>query len=122
MDEKIVIDPKTAEAHVYYDFINAKEKHVYLVKVSLKDVGIYINSITVQPSTKDPTTPWVQAPRFNIRGKWVWPLQMDTNEQFWLMVKSLALKAVEDFSEANGQVYELVDTSSAFVKKESLFM
>jgi len=122
MNEKIVIDPEAAEAHVYYDFINAKEQHVYLVKVSLKDAGIYINSITVQPSTKDPTRPWVQSPRFNIKGKWIWPLQMEKEKQLWKFIQSLALQAVTDYSEAKGQTFSSVVTDSAFVKKESEFM
>ena len=122
MSEKIVIDPEAAEAHVYYDFTNTKGHHVYLVKLSLKDAGIYINSITVQPSSKDPTRPWVQAPRFNIKGKWIWPLQIEKEKQLWKLIQSLALQAVTEFSGAKGQTFSAVDTDSAFVKKEREFM
>jgi len=122
MSEHITIDPDSAEAHVYYDFTNAKGIHVYLVKVSLKDAGIHINSITVQPSSKDPTRPWVQSPRFNIKGKWIWPLQMEKEKRLWSLIQNLALKAVEEFSVANGQTFDLTDTSSAFIKREIEFM
>ena len=122
MSEIITIDPKSAEARVYYDFTNAKGIHVYLVKVSLKDAGIHINSITVQPSAKDPTRPWVQSPRFFIKGKWIWPLQMEKEQQLWSLIQSLALKAVDEFALAKGQAFELVNTSSAFTKKENEFM
>lgn len=122
MSGSITINPVNAEAQVYYDFINAKDKHVYLVKVSLIDIGVYINSITVQPSSKYPDSLWVQSPRFNIRGKWIWPLQMQKESPLWILIEALALTAVDEFSKGNAEATGLTNASSAFVKQESRFL
>jgi hypothetical protein len=93
-----------------------------LVKVSLLDIGVFINSITVQPSTKYPDELWVQSPRYNIKGTWVWPLQMKKDSPLWMLIEPLALRAVDEFSKGNKDVVSLVDTSTAFVKEESKFL
>ena len=121
MSDTIIIEPKYAEAKVYYDFIH-KDKHVYLVKVSLTDLGVHINSITVQPSPKYPDTLWVQSPRFNVRGKWVWPLQMPKDGPLWPLIETLALTAVAEFVKGNKEAIGLENASSAFVKQESKFL
>ena len=99
MTEAIVFYPDNTRAEVYYSFVNQKKQTtVYLVKVSILDIGLYINSITVQPSNKFPEKLWVQSPRFNIRGTFVWPLQMQKDSPMRSLIEELALKAVADYS------------------------
>lgn len=105
MNEQIILNTEYAEARVYYDFVNPKHQHVYLVKISFTDAGFHINSITVQPSPKNPNKLWVQPPRFNVKGTWVWPLQIEKSSDLRQLIETLALKAVDDFSGGKDDVY-----------------
>ncbi len=99
MNKAIVFRPETTKAEVYYSFENPKKQTtVYLVKVSIMDIGVYINSITVQPSTKYPDKLWVQSPRFNIRGTFVFPLQMQKDSPLRHLIEELSLNAVAEYS------------------------
>lgn len=122
MSDQIVINTKYAEAKVYFDFVNAKSLHVYLVKVSFPDIGVFINSITVQPNPKALDKLWVQQPRYFYKGKWVWPVQMDKNKAVWPLVERLALKAVSECTEGRSMPYDEPSFSTAFVKPEKEFM
>lgn len=122
MKEALLIDPTQAKASVYYDFKNAKGNHVHLVKVSFTDLGIYINSITVQPSPKYPGTLWVQAPRFNIRGTWVWPVQLEKKSPFKKLIETLALKAVDEFTRGDHAAVFAENTATPYVRRESEFL
>jgi len=123
MDDVIIFYPQNTQAAVYYTFKNPKlNTTVYLVKVSINDIGVYINSITVQPSTKKPDELWVQSPRFNIRGRWVWPLQMQKNSPLWQLIERLALEAVAEYSEGSVDDAQISATEGAFVKPKSEFL
>jgi hypothetical protein len=122
MEDLIVINPKNAKADVYFDFVNAKSRHVYLVKVSFPDAGIHINSITVQPNPKALDKLWVQSPRYFYKGQWIWPIQMVRNKAIWPLIEKLALEAVAK----SPQHTPIRSTDSAFetgfVKAEHEFM
>ncbi len=123
MSSPIIIDPKYAEAKVYFDFINAKKHRVYLVKVSFLDAGIFINSITVQPSHKDPTKPWVQPPRYNVKGSWVWPVQINkTKTALWPLIEKLSLAAVDEYVSGIADSSRTTVVSGAFIKEENEFL
>lgn len=122
MSDQIVINTKYAEANVYFDFVNAKSMHVYLVKVSFPDAGIFINSITVQPNPKAPGKLWVQSPRYFYKGNWVWPVQLDKNKALWPLIERLALEAVAECPQGR-PAYDAEPTfNSGLVKGESEFM
>ena len=123
MNDAIVFYPQNTEASVYYTYENPKRKTtMYLVKVSINDIGVYINSITVQPSTKQPDELWVQSPRFNIRGRWVWPLQMQKDSPLWQLIEKLALEAVAKYSGRGIDDVQIPVTDGAFVERESKFL
>ena len=123
MNEAIVFHPENTRAEVYYSFINQKKQTtVYLVKVSIMDIGVYINSITVQPSTKFPDKLWVQSPRFNIRGTFVWPLQMQKDSPLRHLIEELALNAVAEYSGNPTGSTGYVVHNEEFVEKESKFL
>lgn len=119
MSSQIVINAKSAEANVYFDFVNDKSRHVYLVKVSFPDVGMFINSITVQPNPKAPDKLWVQQPRYFHKGKWVWPVQLDKSKELWPLIERLALEAVAQGTSVH---YDEPDFSSGHVKEEKAFL
>jgi hypothetical protein len=101
MNNPITIDESYAEAEVYKDILTRNHTHMYLVKVSLVDVGMYMTGITVQPSPKRPEDGlWVQPPRYQPRkgGKWVTPVELDTSKPLWQLVEKLARKAVADYT------------------------
>lgn len=122
MENQIVINTDDAEAHVYYNFVNAKSMRVFLVKVSFPDAGIFINSITVQPNPRAIEKLWVQLPRYFRKGTWVWPVQLDKSKELWPLIERLALDAVASFSDSEQLPRNATDASSGFVRKESRFM
>lgn len=104
MGDLITIDESYAEAEVYRDILTKKHTHMYLVKVSLMDVGMYITAITVQPSPQRPEDGlWIQPPRYQPRknGKWVTPVEFDSNLPLWQLIEKLARKAVDDYTGAS---------------------
>jgi hypothetical protein len=101
VSDLITIDETYAEAEVYKDILTKSHTHMYLVKVSLVDVGMYMTGITVQPSPKRPEDGlWVQPPRYQPRkgGKWVTPVELDTNKPLWELIEKMARKAVADYT------------------------
>ena len=123
MNDAIIFYPQNTQANVYYTFKNPKlNTTVYLVKVSINDIGVYINSITVQPSAKQPDELWVQSPRFNIRGRWVWPIQMQKDSPLWKLIEKLALEAVAEYSGESVDDVQVSATDGAFVEREVKFL
>ena len=103
MNPPIYIDESYAESVVYHSFVNKRHENVYLVKVSFLDIGLHVNSITVQPSPKHPERGlWVQLPRFNSKGHWIWPLQIRKDSPIRELIDRLALQAVDNYSGSNG--------------------
>jgi hypothetical protein len=116
MSSPISIDESYAEAEVYKDILTKKHTHMYLVKVSLVDVGMYITGITVQPSPKRPEDGlWVQPPRYQPKkgGKWVTPAEFDTSKSLWQLIEKTVLKAVQDFTGNKDEVYIPTDEELA---------
>ena len=122
MSELISFDPGKANAHVYYHFINARQHDVYLVKVDFPDVGMFVNSITVQPSPKNPSKIWVQQPRFFSKGFWIWPLQFRKAAPLWKLLEKLALEAVDKYSEGTVSRHNTAPTPGGFVAAEKEFL
>ncbi len=101
MDSLITVDEAYAEAEVYKDILTRNHTHMYLVKVSLVDVGMYITGITAQPSPKRPEDGlWIQPPRYQPRkgGKWVTPVEFDTNKPLWQLVEKVVTRAIKDYT------------------------
>jgi len=101
VNNQIIIDESFAEAEVYKDIVTKSHNHMYLVKVSLVDVGMYITGITAQPSPQRPEDGlWVQPPRYQPRkgGKWVIPAEFDTGKPLWQLIETIVRKAVEKYT------------------------
>lgn len=92
------IDESNIHAVVY-----AKtEKGIYYVKVTFPELHMYINSITVRQSIKDPDGElWVQMPAFRIGARWVKPLEFSGDSQLQVLIKDAALRAVDEYNISN---------------------
>lgn len=66
------------------------------VKIHLKGLGFYINSISVKPSPRYPEKgPWVQLPKYYVNGKWISPIEMNGNSHLWRRVEQACRAAAE---------------------------
>ena len=64
------------------------------VKIHLKGLGFYINSISVKPSPRYPEKGlWVQLPKYHVNGKWISPIEMNGNSHLWRRVEEACRKA-----------------------------
>ncbi len=73
------------------------DKGVYYVKVSFPYVGMYINSITVRPSTKNPSELWVQMPAMKL-GKWIHVIEFKNGSELQDLIRDAALRAVDAYN------------------------
>ena len=96
----IAIEEEYCEAQVYGDYLTKDKKTVFLIKVSITDIGLYINGITAQASDKFPGKGlWVQLPRYNSKGKWYRPIETRGDSPLWLLIERLATQATEQYTE-----------------------
>jgi hypothetical protein len=84
------LDISDMEAEVY----TKNDKGVYYVKVSFPSVGMYINSITVRPSSKYPGGLWVQMPAIKL-GRWIHVIEFKNGSQLQDLIRDAALRAVD---------------------------
>lgn len=66
------------------------------VKIHLKGLGLYINSISVKPSPRYPEKGlWVQLPKYHVNGKWLSPIEMNGNSHLWRRIEESCRVAAE---------------------------
>jgi hypothetical protein len=87
------IDQTDIQAKVYTK--NA-EKGIYYIKASIPSLKMYINSITVRPSTKYGDM-WFQMPSFAMGKKWVRPIEFNGDSQFLELIKDATFRAVDEY-------------------------
>jgi len=102
----ITIDEEMIEAEVYRHKINESNIPIYLVKVSFLDIGLYINSITAQPSTKFPSKElWVQLPRYKAYDKWRRPMEVSKSSSFFALIETVVIRAVDIYTSEDREGY-----------------
>lgn len=93
------------------------EKGVYYVKVSFPTIGMFINSITVQPSPKFPEKGlWVQMPRIYI-GRWKHVIEFRNDSPLRDLIHDAALLAVDQYQRDEDVVADL-DVDEIFDKQK----
>jgi len=90
---KLEIDPTRITARVY----KQSAKGVMYVKVDFPDLGMYINSFTVQQSQKYEGL-WVQPPKSCVYGKWITILEFSKTSPLWDLIQDAVLRAVDAYS------------------------
>ena len=102
----ITIDETMVESEVYTHKISKSKIPIYSVKVSFADIGLYINSITAQPSTKFPGKEyWVQMPRYKAYDKWRFPVEVSNDSPFFALIEAAAIRAVDVYTSEGGEGY-----------------
>jgi hypothetical protein len=79
------------------------------VKIHLKGLGFYVNSISVKPSPRYPEKGlWVQLPKYNVGGKWISPIEMNGNSHLWKRIEESCRAAAKTWNE-NEKIEALLD-------------
>jgi len=63
----------------------------YRLKISVLDLGIYINGFTARKSDKNASGWWIQPPANNINGKWVHSIELDKSKSLWVEIEQACL-------------------------------
>jgi hypothetical protein len=87
------IDVSDIQADVYHK----NDKGTYYVKLSFPSIGMYINSITVRPSSKNPNGMWVQMPAMKL-GRWIHVIEFKSDSQLQVLFHDAALRAVDVYN------------------------
>jgi len=79
----------------------------YRVKVSLPDLGMYINGMVVFPPNEDKPDWYVQPPsKLAGRGKWVGIIEFNKKHILWTEVYVACAKAVEQYIHEDDQAVQ----------------
>jgi len=65
----------------------------YRLKISVLDLGLYINGFTIRRSEVNTTGWWVQAPANNKNGKWFNPAEFDKSKSLWVEIEKACIDA-----------------------------
>lgn len=92
------IDETQITASIYHK----TDKGILYAKVSLPNIGMHINSITVRRSISNPDGElWVQPPAVPYRGRFITPLEFARNSPLWSLIEDAVLRAVEEYRLGN---------------------
>lgn len=108
-------EPTSIEAEVYYHDPN---KERYFVKITFAELGMFINSFSVQPSKYEGQPLWVQPPKHRQRNGYTPTVDFDKSYQLWEVIEQKALDAVAQFNNTNtnsGGKDTLVETENGEV-------
>ena len=89
---ELKIDPTRISARVY----KKSAKGVMYVKVDFPDLGVYINSFTVQPSQKYEGL-WIQPPKSCVYGKWITIVEFSKISPLRELIDDAINRAVDDY-------------------------
>lgn len=92
------IDSSLIEAVVYYHDPN---KERYFVKITFVELGMFINSFSVQPSKYEGQPLWVQPPKHRQRNGFTPTVDFDKSYPLWEVIEQKALEAVGQFNDTN---------------------
>lgn len=89
------INEALIEASIYAEAGNGR----LYAKISFPDIGLHINSIVVSKSIKYEGELWVQPPAVPYKGKFIKPVEPETNGVFWPIVVDAVMRAVEEYNQ-----------------------
>ncbi len=93
---QLSLDTTAIKAEVYAYNTN---KQIHFVKVTIPDLNLYINSITVRPSKKE-VGPWFQMPAIFAGGKMIRPIELPKSSILYSIIRDLTMRAVVEYSQA----------------------
>jgi hypothetical protein len=106
------INTAMAKAEVY----KVTNKGVYLIKVRLPDIELYIHGIRVQKSKYSNQPLFVQLPTYEAEkgsGKWIKPFECAQNGAFKQFIDRVAIEAVESYESSTPYVSKKTNNASA---------
>lgn len=74
-----------------------KDARGYRLKVSILDLGMYIDGWRAMPSIKIAGTWWIQPPANSVNGKFVSPIEFDKTMSLWKEVQDSIIEAIETY-------------------------
>jgi hypothetical protein len=97
MADNFIVHEEYVEAEVYKT-TESNGKPLYLVKIKLLEIGVFIIGIRVSESPNRPEDGlWVQMPAMRV-GKWINIIECTSDSPFLEIVKRKAIEAVESCS------------------------
>lgn len=69
-------------------------KDGFRLKVSFKELGMYIDGFTARPSNREKSDWWVQSPAKKIGKKYVNIPEFDKHTVLWMLIEELCIKAI----------------------------
>ena len=86
----------TIEVTVRNELATKKGKG-YRLKVSVLDLGLYIDGFRAIPSNKNQSGWWVQPPSNNVGGKWINAVEFDKTKVLWNEIEKSCERAIETY-------------------------
>lgn len=90
----MLIEPSYIEAEVY---VHDKSKNRFFLKITFVEMGMWINSFTVQPSKYEGHDWWVQPPKHRQSKGWTETVDFDKSYQLWNIIQKKSIQAVKDY-------------------------
>ncbi len=76
--------------------VRAAIKDGYRLKVSVLDLGLYIDGFRAVRSDRNMSGWWVQPPATNVKGKWLTTPEFDKSCTLWQEIEQACLEAVRE--------------------------
>ena len=76
--------------------VRAAIKDGYRLKVSVLDLGLYIDGFRAVRSDRNMSGWWVQPPATNVKGKWLTTPEFDKSCTLWQEIEQACLEAVKE--------------------------
>lgn len=82
--------------------VRAAIKDGYRLKVSVLDLGLYIDGFRAVRSDRNMSGWWVQSPAVNVKGKWLYTPEFDKSYTLWQEIEQACVETVKEAERTGG--------------------
>ena len=101
------MEPYYSTNHLVEAVVTSEIKGGYRLKVSVIDLGMYIDGWTLRKSTKSNDDWWLQPPAVNLGSRWHLTVEFDHSKAFWQEIQQECLKALQIYLDTSEDTVDI---------------
>lgn len=93
-------------------------KGVYRLKISILDLGVYVDGFTARHSDIDDTGWWIQPPARQVGARWISVIEFDKSKTLWVEIVNCCLDTINLYEQNNTKgLIEVKDVSDEAIER-----
>lgn len=107
-------------SHIVEAVVTNKIRGGYRIKVSVLDLGMYMDGCRLLHSGKEEDGWWFQAPSYRYGNGWKAAVEFDKRKQFYSLLKEKCIEAVQTQEDGSASVEDMSDEALSSQMEQTL--